>query len=179
MTLSKYSILQTNTPVIYHHHHVSEPHTLFYQMTCHDGVSFFTDRQWTVLSTSLVVGGTGDGGRRLLPLPAPASPASAGGGASFCWAQSIVCSRTVCDDLSLLELVTCLRGQALDPLLSVQIEHDVSQLLLQFWNHHVLTLSCRENTSNTPEYVLGICIWLITGKPFTNIEKCQEQYIKV
>lgn len=76
----------------------------------------------------------------LLPLPAPAPPAPAGGGA-----RRVPVRRAGRDvDLSVLDLAASLGGQLLDLLLRLQIEHDVSQLLLQLGDDGVLTVSCRK-----------------------------------
>lgn len=78
----------------------------------------------------------------LLPLPASASPASAGRGpgssAALRWAGGYV-------DLSLLDLAAGLWQQVLDLLLRFQVEHHVSELLLQLLDHHVLHIACRTN----------------------------------
>lgn len=74
---------------------------------------------------------------RLLPLSAPASPASARGRAGSC----AVC-RAGCDvDLSLLDLTASLWREVLNLLLSLQIKHHVSQLLLQLCYCPVLTFT--------------------------------------
>lgn len=83
----------------------------------------------------------------LLPLPAPASPAPARGGAGSCWAQSAVWRAGSDVDLSLLDLTASLRRKVFDLLLRLQIKHDVSQLLLQLSDRHVLQIACRK----TPE----------------------------
>lgn len=78
----------------------------------------------------------------LLPLPASASPASAGRGpgsnAALRWAGGYV-------DLSLLDLAAGLWQQVLDLLLRFQVEHHVSELLLQLLYRHVLHIACRTN----------------------------------
>lgn len=75
----------------------------------------------------------------LLPLPASASAASGGGpgsSAALRWAGCYV-------DLSLLDLAAGLWQQVLDLLLRFQVEHHVSELLLQLLYGRVLQVACR------------------------------------
>lgn len=76
----------------------------------------------------------------LLPLPAPAPAASAGASSSAAlrWAGCYV-------DLSLLDLAAGLWQQVLDLLLRFQVEHHVSELLLQLLDGCVLQMACRTN----------------------------------
>lgn len=71
----------------------------------------------------------------LLPPPAPASAAPAGGGA--CGGRVRGAGGDV--DLSVLDLAASLGRQLLDLLLRLQIEHDVSELLLQLRDDGVFT----------------------------------------
>lgn len=79
--------------------------------------------------------------KRLLPPPAAAPPASGRGGAGSCRACPVVGGGGADVDLPLLDLAAGVGRQVLDLLLGLQVEHDVTELLLELLNRHVLQLT--------------------------------------